>query len=91
MAFKKGKSGNPKGRKPLPLEKAERSVLLEVFDYEAEEAVVNAMIAKAKKGSVAAASWLWDRKYGKVPDRIAGHEGGALEIVTRVGAEIERA
>lgn len=66
MAFVKGQSGNPAGRKPKVREDAEQSILLRCFDAKAEQAVINAMIAAATEGSVAAAKFLYERKYGKV-------------------------
>ena len=68
MPFKPGQSGNPAGRPPKPLEDAAQSVLTRVFNEKAEEQVVKAQLREAKKGSTAAATWLWDRKYGKVKD-----------------------
>lgn len=61
------------GRKPKIVESAEHSVLLEIFDAEAERQVVAAQIRIAVTGgmgSTAAATWLWDRKYGKVKDQV---------------------
>lgn len=71
MPFVKGHPGGP-GRPPKPVEDAQRSVLLELFDEAAERAVVKNMLAIAKGRrsplAVSAATWLWDRKYGKVKD-----------------------
>lgn len=79
--FQPGHPGGP-GRPPKAVEDAQRSVLLELFDEQAERAIVKNMIANAKRGGLAAASsatsaatWLWDRKYGKVKEQIE-HSGG---------------
>jgi len=69
MPFQKGHPGGP-GRPPKPVEDARKSVLLELFNEQAERDVVNAQIRVAKKGDTSAATWLWDRKYGKVKDVI---------------------
>jgi len=77
MPFAKGQSGNPAGRPPKIVEDAQRSVLLELFDEDAERAIVQNMIANAKRkgvlaapSAISAATWLWDRKYGKVKDHV---------------------
>lgn len=84
MPFQPGHPGGP-GRPPKVVEDAQRSVLLELFDAKEERAVVANMIANAKRKGVtaapsatAAATWLWDRKYGKVKDQI--ELGGSLDI-----------
>ena len=66
--FKKGQSGNPKGRVPkIPeLEKLLAEVLGEEKDgIEAAKAILMALRAKATKGDVRAAEVLLDRAYGK--------------------------
>lgn len=66
--FKKGQSGNPKGRpKKLPhLEELLADVLGEEKDgIEAAKAILMALRAKATKGDVRAAEVLLDRAYGK--------------------------
>jgi hypothetical protein len=75
--FQPGQSGNPAGRPPKPVEDARRSVLLELFDEAAERAIVKNMIANAKRAgataapaAISAATWLWDRKYGKVKEQV---------------------
>ena len=66
--FKKGQSGNPKGRVPkIPeLEKLLAEVLGEEKDgIEAAKAILMALRLKATKGDVRAAEVLLDRAYGK--------------------------
>lgn len=66
--FIPGQSGNPKGRpKKIPaLDKLLSDVLGSVEDEDSEmKAVINALIARAKKGDVRAAEVLLDRAYGK--------------------------
>mgnify|MGYP003621004750 CR=1 FL=1 len=68
MPFKKGQSGNPKGRVPkIPeLDKLLAEVLGEEKDgIEAAKAILMALRAKATKGDVRAAEVLLDRAYGK--------------------------
>lgn len=67
--FKKGQSGNPKGRpkKPLPiLEELLAAVLSdEQAGISAAEAMLMALRAKAVKGDIKAIELLLDRAYGK--------------------------
>ena len=75
--FKKGQSGNPKGRVPkIPeLDKLLAEVLGEEKDgIEAAKAILMALRAKATKGDVRAAEVLLDRAYGKAKERIE-HSG----------------
>jgi len=64
--FKKGQSGNPKGRPKMPdLKEAISKILAEEKDgMQALEAVIKALRAKAVKGDVRAAKELLDRAYG---------------------------
>ena len=71
--FKKGKSGNPKGRpKKLPdIDELLDKVLGTDGKGKSEaEAILTALMAKAKKGDVRAAEVLLDRAYGKVKQTI---------------------
>lgn len=71
--FKKGQSGNPKGRpKKLPeLDKLLADVLGEEKDgITAGEAILRALRSKAAKGDVRAAEVLLDRAYGKAKQHI---------------------
>lgn len=86
--FQPGHAGGP-GRPPKVVEDASRSVLLELFDEKAERDIVANMIANAKRKGVAAApsattaaTWLWDRKYGKVKEKLehSGPDGGAIPL-----------
>jgi len=70
--FKKGQSGNPKGRPKLPSMKTiMESVLGDIKDGKsAAEAIMMAMRNKAIKGDVRAAEFIIDRAYGKAKESI---------------------
>jgi hypothetical protein len=80
--FQPGNPGGP-GRPPKIVEEAKQSVLLRLFDEAAEIMVVKGQIKEAKKGNSVAATWLWDRKYGKVKD-VQEHSGGLTVRVVYV-------
>ena len=65
--FKKGQSGNPKGRPKLPdISEALAKILADEKDgYSALEATLMALRAKAVKGDIRAAEALLDRAFGK--------------------------
>lgn len=71
-----------RGRPRKYIEQGQYNVVLRVFDEVAEEKVVRAMIDKAVKyKDVPAATWLWDRKYGKVVDRIQTDNDVIIRVV----------
>ena len=84
--FKKGQSGNPKGRPKLPdLKEAMANALAEEKDGKtALEAILAAMRAKAARGDVRAAEFLLDRGYGKATQDINMKNEGTTELVIRV-------
>jgi hypothetical protein len=89
--FKKGQSGNPKGRPPkLPqLDKLLDSVLGEEKDgMTAAEAILKALRLKAAKGDVRAAEVLLDRAYGKAKQPIDHTTKG--EAITKIERVIVR-
>ena len=79
--FKKGKSGNPKGRTPLPdLNELMTKVLSEEKQgMTAAEAILRGQINKAVKGDTRAAEWLFDRGFGKLLQEVK--QSGFTEIV----------
>jgi len=69
--FKKGQSGNPKGRPKLP-DLREACALILADEKEGKtalQAVLMALRAKAVKGDVRAAQELLDRAYGKAQQK----------------------
>lgn len=76
--FKKGQSGNPKGRPKLPdLREAIAKILADEKDgHTALEATLMALRAKAVKGDIRAAEVLLDRGYGKAQQAIDHTTGG---------------
>ena len=89
--FKKGQSGNPKGRPKLPdLSQAIAKVLAEEKDgMIALEAILKALRAKAVKGDVRAAQELLDRGFGKSKQSIDHTTDGekitgfTLEVISK--------
>jgi hypothetical protein len=93
--FKKGQSGNPKGRPPkLPhLDKLLDDVLGEEKDgLTAAEAIIKALRGKAVKGDIRAAEILLDRAYGKarqIVDVEANVSTNKAVMILPNGMEIE--
>lgn len=79
--FKKGQSGNPKGRPKLP---DLREIMQKVLGEEGQngmtavEVIFLAQRAKAIKGDTKAAEWLMDHGYGKIKQTI--DMNGSMEI-----------
>lgn len=81
--FKKGTSGNPKGRpKKLPqLDSLIADVLGEDGNGKSQaEQILRALSVRAKKGDVKAAALLFDRAWGKARE----NEGKPTEMIIRV-------
>jgi hypothetical protein len=79
------------GRPSKVVESAQTSILLELFDSAAEKAVVGNMIAIASGGdrqAVTAATWLWDRVYGKVTEKTESHH--TIDVTRLSDDELER-
>ena len=78
--FKKGESGNPKGRPKMPdLSEAIAKILNEEKDgRSALDAILAALRMKAAKGDVRAAQELFDRGYGKASQLIINEDKNTL-------------
>ena len=86
--FKKGQSGNPKGRPKLPdLSQAIAKVLAEEKDgMTALDAILKALRAKAAKGDVRAAQELLDRGFGKSKQSIDHTTAGEKINIISLGS-----
>lgn len=84
--FKKGVSGNPKGRPKLPDIKLAMAMVLadEKEGKTALDAVLMALRAKAIKGDVRAAEVLLDRAFGKAQSK---HDVSLSTIQVKVDGE----
>jgi hypothetical protein len=82
-SWKKGQTGNPKGRPKLPdIREALAKVLADEKDgVTALEATLRALRAKAIRGDVRAAEALLDRAFGKAAQTVDVTSGGE-KIVT---------
>ena len=86
MAFEKGKSGNPGGRKKeKPFADALRLELASAGeDSKALRAIARKVIKRAEAGDLAAATFIADRLDGKPVQAIENGEDGAFETITRI-------
>jgi hypothetical protein len=89
MAFPKGKSGNPEGRRKD--KKARDALVMKLLeageDMPRLRKVWGAIIDKAEQGDVSAAREIFDRLDGKVPQALIGDDG---EDPINVLSKIER-
>lgn len=88
--FKKGQSGNPKGRPKLPdISEALAKILADEKDgYSALEATLMALRAKAVKGDIRAAEALLDRAFGK-PKQAIDHTLDVRRLSEMTDEELE--
>lgn len=87
--FKKGQSGNPKGRPKLPdIRDALAKILAEEKDgYTALDAILAKLRAMATRGDVRAAEALLDRAFGKARQAI-DHTTDGKALPSRVVVEL---
>lgn len=79
--FKPGQSGNPEGRpKGTGITDVMRKAL-EKDEGKLADAVAQVIIKKAQSGDFNFCKMLVERIDGKIPDRIAGADGGSLKII----------
>lgn len=79
--FKPGQSGNPKGR-PKGQGITDRILRrLNEDDGKLAEDIAEVIIKKAKAGDFNFCKTVLERIDGKIPDRIAGADGGSLKII----------
>lgn len=81
--WKPGQSGNPSGRPKKPLTERLISKLVREDSAEADR-IIESLIASASDKdspwSVRAASEIFDRVEGKVPQALTGEDGGAVRL-----------
>jgi hypothetical protein len=87
MAFPKGKSGNPEGRRKD--KKARDALVMKLMeageDMPRLRKVWGAILDKAEQGDVAAAREIFDRLDGKVPQTIAGDDDAdPISILSKI-------
>jgi len=83
MPWKKGQSGNPKGRPKRKVENTEHALLLDVFNDPARRAAIQAQVDRATEGDLASLQFLWTRVYGSTPKEVL--IGNATEEPFMVG------
>ena len=83
-----GQSGNPGGRPKGSSVASRIQRILAADDGKAAEALAKVFISQGIKADFKFAKEVIDRADGKVPDRIAGHDGGPL--IREVQFELDR-
>jgi len=91
-AMKPGETGrNPKGN---PASRSIVGQLVKILDSERGEEIVDALVQTALKRALKGDFRFWNSilQYidGKVPDRIAGHDGGPLKVDEETLARVQK-
>jgi hypothetical protein len=86
MASNHGGRRSNSGRKSKPVEDAQRTLISELYDEQAERAVIENIISIARGRSagpgmspITAANWLDERKHGKLTERV--EQSGETRII----------
>lgn len=81
MAWKKGQSGNPKGR---PKELQELKLLAQTYTQEAFNRLVEWMHSDNAKASVAASNAILDRGWGKPSQDVNANIAGMAKLIVEL-------
>jgi hypothetical protein len=87
--FKKGQSGNPRGRKSRAAEDEFIALIDKAVSSSDWIAIIEKTKQQALRGDAIARAWLADRKFGKAKERHehAGEDGNVIEVVLRKTGE----
>ena len=83
--FKKGHSGNPKGRPRLDVEQRYLQVLRKALPQYEVDAIVKALTKRAKRGDAQAAKLLLGYAIGKPTQYVKTDVSGTLELIRVIG------
>jgi hypothetical protein len=91
MPFKKGQSGNPKGRKPREVERDYLARLRACVTPSDWESIIDRTVTDAKRGDTAARKFLADYLIGVPAQKIehTGEDGGAITVKVIKGVSME--